>query len=51
MGNSAYFCFKENGFVVDANQSKVIEKTRSGWKKGEPEYEKQRRKSRKEVEV
>lgn len=51
MGNSAYFCFKENGLVVDNSNQKVIEKVRSGWKKGDPEYEKQRRRSRKEIEV
>ncbi|WP_241243444.1 hypothetical protein [Caldicellulosiruptor changbaiensis] len=51
VGNTTYFCFKENGFVVDVSKQKVVEKVRSGWKKGDPEYEKQRRRSRKEVEV
>jgi len=37
--------------VVDVSKQKVVEKVRSGWKKGDPEYEKQRRRSRKEVEV
>jgi hypothetical protein len=32
-------------------KSTVIEKSRSGWKKGQPNYETHRRKIRKEVEV
>lgn len=34
VGNTTYFCFKENGFVVDVSKQKVVEKVRSGWKKG-----------------
>lgn len=51
-GSVAYFCLKENGLVVNEEaSSQVIEKSRNGWKKGCPEYEVHRRKSRKEVEV
>jgi hypothetical protein len=41
----------KNDFVVNENKVSVIEKNRSGWKKGDPNYELHRRKSRKEVEV
>lgn len=48
----AYFCLMKNDFVVNEEiQSQVIEKSRSGWKKGDPGYETHRRKIRKEVEV
>lgn len=51
-GNVAYFCLMKNDFVVNEEaQSLVIEKNRSGWKKGDPGYEIHRRKTRKEVEV
>ena len=48
---TTYFCAAKNDFVVDTSKAPVIEKTRSGWKKGDPNYELHRRKSRKEVEV
>ncbi|MDK2799415.1 MAG: hypothetical protein PWQ70_1034 [Clostridiales bacterium] len=51
LGDSAYFCLMKNDFVVNENKVSVIEKNRSGWKKGDPNYELHRRKSRKEVEV
>lgn len=52
LGDPAYFCFDKNELVVNQEiENKVIEKTRGGWKKGEPEYELHRRKFRKEVEV
>lgn len=42
----------KNDFVLNEyKQSEVIEKSRSGWKKGDPNYEIHRRKTRKEVEV
>lgn len=48
----AYFCLKKNDFVLNEDTySQVIEKSRSGWKKGDPNYEIHRRKTRKEVEV
>jgi hypothetical protein len=51
-GNVAYFCLMKNDFVVcKETQSQIIEKIRSGWKKGDPSYEVHRRKTRKEVEV
>jgi len=51
-GSVAYFCPMRNDFVVhDEETSKVKEKNRTGWKKGQPNYEVQRRKNRKEVEV
>ncbi len=50
-GSAAYFCLLKNDFVLNEEiQLKVIEKNRSGWKKGDPNYEVHRRKSRKEVE-
>ena len=49
---AAYFCLMKNDFVVNEGiKSKVVEKCRSGWKKGDPNYETHRRKIRKEVEV
>ncbi|MCX7921729.1 MAG: hypothetical protein N3B21_06915 [Clostridia bacterium] len=51
-GSVAYFCLMKNDFVLNQEaQNSVIEKNRSGWKKGDPGYEVHRRKSRKEVEV
>jgi hypothetical protein len=52
-GDVAYFCFDKNEFIVNEEvNNRVIEKTtRIGWKKGDPEYELHRRKSRKEVEA
>jgi len=51
-GEVAYFCFDKNEVVVsDQLDKEVHEKERGGWKKGDPEYEIHRRKSRKEVEV
>ena len=51
-GSVAYFCLMKNDFVVsEETQSQIIEKSRSGWKKGDPGYEIHRRKTRKEVEV
>jgi hypothetical protein len=47
MGNSPYFCLKINDFVIDDSvNEQVIEKCRSGWKKGDPDYESHRRKVR-----
>lgn len=51
-GELTYFCFEKNDLVVNENiEVQVVEKTRDGWKKGDPEYEIHRRKSRKEIEV
>ena len=48
----AYFCLMKNDFMVSEEvQSQVVEKSRSGWKKGDQGYEIHRRKARKEVEV
>lgn len=50
--SAAYFCVMKNDFVLNEEvQSNILEKNRSGWKKGDPEYEIHRRKTRKEVEV
>ncbi|NLD46339.1 MAG: hypothetical protein GX660_03960 [Clostridiaceae bacterium] len=50
--SAAYFCLKKNDFVLNEEAtSQVVEKSRSGWKKGLPNYEVHRRKTRKEVEV
>ena len=50
--NAAYFCLMKNDFMLNTEiQSSIVEKNRSGWKKGHPEYEIHRRKTRKEVEV
>ena len=46
-----YFCAMKNDFVIDLSKRAVVEKTRSGWKKGDPGYELHRRRNRKEVEV
>lgn len=51
-GDIAYFCFDKNELVVAEDvEKKVIEKARGGWKKGDPNYEIHRRKSRKKVEA
>jgi len=50
-GDSPYFCLMKNDFVVKDSGVTIVEKNRSGWKKGDPNYESHRRKSRKEVEV
>lgn len=51
-GSVAYFCPMKNDFLLNEEmQTSVIEKSRSGWKKGHPNYETHRRKARKEVEV
>jgi len=50
--SAAYFCLMRNDFVLNQDaKSLVVEKSRSGWKKGDPNYEVHRRKTRKEVEV
>ncbi|HOJ12480.1 MAG TPA: hypothetical protein PK733_18100 [Clostridiales bacterium] len=51
-GSMAYFCPMKNDFIMNEEaKSTVIEKSRSGWKKGQPDYETHRRKNKKEVEV
>lgn len=51
-GEVAYFCFDKNDVVIKEEiETAYVEKERGGWKKGDPEYEIHRRKSRKEVEV
>lgn len=50
-GSSTYFCLMRNDFVVREEMCILVnEKSRSGWKKGDPSYETHRRKTRKEVE-
>ena len=47
----AYFCPMKNEFVVNEKvKTAVVEKTRSGWKKGQPGYEIHRRKLKKQEE-
>lgn len=48
-GLSAYYCLEKNDFVI--SETKNFEKVRTGWKKGNKNYESHRRKSRKEVEI
>lgn len=50
-GDITYFCLSKNDFITDKSSLKVIEKTRDGWKKGDPRYEVHRRKIRKEHEI
>jgi hypothetical protein len=47
---TTYFCLAKNDFVVADKGIQVVEKIRSGWKKGDPGYELHRRKTRKETE-
>jgi len=49
-GQVTYYCPAQNDFVISKENAKVIEKVRSGWKKGDPEYELHRRRNRKEFE-
>ena len=46
-----YFCIAKNQIVINESYAHNIEKCRSGWKKGDPDYETHRRKTRKEVEA
>lgn len=46
-----YFCIAKNQIVINENYVAGTEKNRSGWKKGDPEYETHRRRNRKEVEI
>lgn len=48
---ATYFCLDKNEIVINQNYVNNMEKGRSGWKKGDPDYEIHRRKTRKEVEV
>lgn len=48
---ATYFCLEKNEIVINENYVHSGEKSRSGWKKGDPDYEIHRRKTRKEVEV
>lgn len=48
---ATYFCLEKNEIVINENYVHNAEKSRSGWKKGDPGYEIHRRKTRKEVEV
>ncbi|AOY76866.1 hypothetical protein [Clostridium formicaceticum] len=50
LSTKTYYCFAKNDFVIPT-ESTTIEKVRTGWKKGEKEYETHRRKTRKEVEI
>ncbi|MFU0800912.1 MAG: 4Fe-4S ferredoxin-type domain-containing protein [Xylanivirga thermophila] len=50
MGQATYFCAAKNDFVIDTSKLEVVQKTRGGWKKGDPNYELHRRKVRKEIE-
>lgn len=43
-----YYCAARDEFVVDVQETIVVQKTRSGWKKGDRNYEAHRRKNRKE---
>ncbi|HHW70770.1 MAG TPA: hypothetical protein GX392_05485 [Clostridiales bacterium] len=47
-GQSMYYCAARDEFVVDVQETIVVQKTRSGWKKGDRNYEAHRRKNRKE---
>jgi hypothetical protein len=48
---ATYFCLEKNEIVINVNYVHNAEKCRGGWKKGDPDYEIHRRKTRKEVEV
>lgn len=48
---ATYFCLEKNEIVINVNYVHSTEKSRGGWKKGDPDYEIHRRKTRKEVEV
>lgn len=48
---ATYFCLEKNEIVINENYVYNELKSRSGWKKGDPDYEIHRRKTRKEVEV
>ena len=48
---ATYFCLEKNEIVINVNYVHNTEKSRCGWKKGDPDYEIHRRKTRKEVEV
>lgn len=43
--HTMYYCTAKNDFVIPEELS-VREKTRGGWKKGNPSYEEQRKKDR-----
>ena len=46
-----YFCLAKNEIIINESYGINMEKSRSGWKKGDPGYETHRRKMRKEIEV
>ncbi|MGI6586006.1 MAG: hypothetical protein GX301_07545 [Gracilibacteraceae bacterium] len=46
-----YFCLARNEVIINENYVANTEKSRKGWKKGEPGYETHRRKLKKEIEV
>ncbi|MGB7604440.1 MAG: hypothetical protein WBL93_03090 [Lutisporaceae bacterium] len=48
---ATYFCLDKNEIVINEHYINNAEKSRGGWKKGDPDYEIHRRKTRKEVEV
>jgi len=48
---ATYFCLEKNDILINENFVQSMEKSRSGWKKGDPDYEIHRRKTRKEVEA
>lgn len=45
-----YYCLSKQEFIIN-NGYKPIEKSRTGWKKGNKSYEVHRRKYKKEVEA
>lgn len=48
-GEAMYYCTAKNDFII-AEQQAVVERdrTNTGWKKGDPNYEKRRRRVRQE---
>jgi hypothetical protein len=48
---ATFFCLEKNEIIINENYVQNMEKSRSGWKKGDPDYEIHRRKTRKEVEA
>lgn len=46
-----YYCIAKDQIIINQNYINNAEKSRSGWKKGDPNYEIHRRKVKKEIEV
>jgi hypothetical protein len=47
-GESMYYCPARDEFIIDESYTRIRERVKSSWKKGDPNYESRRKKVRRE---